>query len=255
MASVAKLQRMLRELGPAEVVRRAAVRVSKTLRTAWRRFSPRWILARRRGAAFDRKYGTTTAGATPMADLAIASESAALGTLAESSPDDQVESILDELGIRFEEFGFVDIGAGRGRVVLLASTRPFRFAWGVEFSSELCEEAKRNVARFREARPTAVPIELHCADATEFALPAGDLVVYLFNPFRAPILEQFVARLERSLADQPRRILVIYANPKHVEVLEASNSLERVRMHDEPLGRSRRNEAHSYAIYRSAPQP
>jgi hypothetical protein len=59
------------------------------------------------------------------------------------------------------------------------------------------------------------------------------------------------AGLESSLADHPRRVLVIYANPKHVEVLDASRSLRRVRAQEEAGARSRRKEAHSYAIYES----
>src|SRR5579863_10298253 len=45
-----------------------------------------------------------------------------------------------------EEFAFIDLGAGMGRAVLLASEMPFREVIGVELNPTLARIARRNLA-------------------------------------------------------------------------------------------------------------
>src|SRR5713101_6823082 len=48
-----------------------------------------------------------------------------------------------------ERFTFVDIGCGKGRILLSALALPFRRIVGVEFSPVLCRIAEKNVASAR----------------------------------------------------------------------------------------------------------
>ncbi len=52
--------------------------------------------------------------------------------------------------------------------------------------------------------------------------PVDPLVVFLFNPFGAATMTRVVANLERTLAEHPRPIYVIYANPLHADLFERS---------------------------------
>ena len=45
---------------------------------------------------------------------------------------------------------FVDLGCGKGRVLLMAVECGFKRVVGVEFAHELCEIAKRNVSIYRK---------------------------------------------------------------------------------------------------------
>jgi hypothetical protein len=59
-------------------------------------------------------------------------------------------------------------------------------------------------------------------DVTEFAFPANPCVLYLFNPFRGPVLKKLMKHLERSFRGRPRQLDLLYANDECVDVLEAN---------------------------------
>ena len=136
--------------------------------------------------------------------------------------------ILQALAIPLAEYTFVDIGSGKGRALLLAAEHGFRRVVGVEIAPELHAAAQQNVAKWREQHSHGPAIDLYLGDAVDFELPAEPLVVYLFNPLPEAALASFLVRLERSLAEQPRAVHVIYHNPLLGDVLEAAAFLERV---------------------------
>ena len=58
---------------------------------------------------------------------------------------------MEILAPRYEGFTFVDLGSGKGRVLLLAALRPFRRVIGVEISASLHTRAQANVEALRGA--------------------------------------------------------------------------------------------------------
>jgi CelD/BcsL family acetyltransferase involved in cellulose biosynthesis/16S rRNA G966 N2-methylase RsmD len=129
----------------------------------------------------------------------------------------------------YEKSTFVDLGAGKGRVLLLAALRPFRRVVGVEISSTLHAEALANAASFGRRNPRARPIECVLADASEYEFPEGDLVVFLYNPFDAQLMEKTCARLLAAVERTARNVGVVYVNPRHAEVFERTGRFERLR--------------------------
>lgn len=121
------------------------------------------------------------------------------------------------------EWSFVDFGCGKGRVLLSAGQRPYGRVVGVEFATELARTAHSNLATMTGRRAQA--IEVVEGDATQFALPETPLVVFLFNPFGSPVIEQVAANIERSYLDAPRPIVVAYLNPEHAHVFGRIGSL------------------------------
>ncbi len=69
-------------------------------------------------------------------------------------------------------------------------------------------------------------VESVCADAREFDLPEGPLLLYLFNPLPEAGLIQILENLEESLRRHPRAVYVLYQNPLPERVLEESPSLK-----------------------------
>jgi len=51
----------------------------------------------------------------------------------------------------------------------------------------------------------------------------------MFNPFERPIVEALLRRIEESLLESPRKIVLIYQNPVHGEVFDQSRCF-RVRL-------------------------
>jgi 16S rRNA G966 N2-methylase RsmD len=121
-----------------------------------------------------------------------------------------IRELLDEAkktGIVFEHF--IDLGSGKGKACFYAAARyRFRRFIGVEFSAPLVQAADRNIKKFGADNICFVN-----ADAADFCLPAGDNLVYLFNPFGEAILVEFL----KNNMDKFRRSrsIIAYANDQH----------------------------------------
>ncbi len=106
--------------------------------------------------------------------------------------------------IDYREYTFIDLGSGKGRMLLMAQALPFKKVVGVELRNELYNQAltnlQKNRARLRYCQP-----ECFNMDATSFEFPDEKLVVCLANPFGPAIMQQVLnnlgASLDRSLRD------------------------------------------------------
>ncbi len=177
---------------------------------------------------FDREHGVDTAAHIQLGELEIKSRNVREGChYAPTSPKYFKEMML-HLNIRYEQFTFVDIGCGKGLVLLLASAYPFRRIIGVEFSDELAAIASRNLASYAGTPQPCKDIECICMDAVEYEFPSDRLVIYFYNSFKGKVLEQFAANLAISIADHPRDVFIVYNNPTEPDVFDALHSIDRV---------------------------
>lgn len=159
--------------------------------------------ARTTGLNYDAEHGIRTEEWLRLDDLdpeAIDPTALKHAVHYQASPLDDLDRLLDAAPLKPETTTLVDIGAGMGRVVLHAARRPFRKIIGIELSPALVKVAEANLTAYNGPRACA-DIEIVCADATNYAFPSGDLVVYLFNPFTAPILRIVIDRLSAHDGD------------------------------------------------------
>ncbi len=221
----------------------AMIRAIPQLGYAWRRHGPAgfvklamynvvYYVRRRRVRAvmpperdaFDEKYGTDTDGIREIRTLdAAILPNARYAVRYGPSGEQGVRASLEKLNIDPCHFTFIDFGAGKGRVLLIAAGLPFRAVVGIEFSRELHEIAVQNIARFPSHLISAGIVTSLCGDAASFPLPASNLVCYFHNPFGPPVLSQVVARLEAH-RDGGYRIIAIYLDPRHHEVFEQTGN-------------------------------
>jgi len=145
--------------------------------------------------------------------------------------------MLGSVVIDFRRFTFVDIGSGKGRVLLMASDYPFRRILGIELLPGLHQIAQENISKYKSDWQKCFAIESVCADAREFVLPTEPPVLYLFSPLPESGLVRFLANLERSLRDHPRPLLLIYHNPLLEHLLLLKPILKKV------------SGTHQYSIY------
>lgn len=144
--------------------------------------------------AFDRERGTETS----RFDL--------LGNYQPTRPS-VVRDALGALDVAPADCTLVDLGAGKGRVLVLAAEHGFRRVVGVEWRPGLAGIARENLAR------TGLQADVFCGDAAEFPLPLGPLVLYAFNPFGPAVLR---AVLERALSVE-RPVRLVYVNPFYAD--------------------------------------
>ncbi len=149
------------------------------------------------------------------------------------------------------EFTFVDMGAGMGRAILLAAAMPFREVVGVELNPTLARIARRNLALWRAAGKTRAATRMVCGDAAEFTLPRGPCLVFLFNPFGAPVMRRLLARIAESFADRPGELDLLYVNNEQEGVLESEAGY--VRLYRGQVRRSRADAIADHAILANQP--
>jgi predicted RNA methylase len=169
-----------------------------------------------RADAFDGRRGTDTSGMVMPWELKDQSNAPIDGNPYASLTSARIRELLVAAESGASETVLVDLGSGKGRVLLVAQEFPFKRIVGVEWSGELHAIAQTNVAI--AAVSGQVPdarFELLQMDAAAYAFPTEPLVVFLFNPFGAATMAHVVANLELTLAAYPRRVIVIYANPLH----------------------------------------
>jgi SAM-dependent methyltransferase len=171
-------------------------------------------------AALDRKYGIQTGGfMIDVGPIGVPGETARHGNPYEPIQLEVFRRIMAALPICPSTFTFVDFGSGKGRALVLAAEYGFRRVIGIEHATRLHEAAKRNVARFQLLSGTRIPIALHRADASEFWLPAEDLVCFFYNPFDEVLMGKVLGNIRASLEAAPRRLFLVYRNPRHGEKL------------------------------------
>ncbi len=174
---------------------------------------------RRAGQRFDAAHNVTTEALIFLGDLDPENVGSGIefATHYEATPVDDAQRLLDASPLTPERSTFVDLGSGMGRIVLLASRRAFRQIIGVEISPALHEIARANRERWPPAEQVCRDIRLVRADAAQYIFPPGDLVVYLYNPFRAPVLDPVLD----ALLAAPRDIALLYHTPLERERIEA----------------------------------
>lgn len=125
-----------------------------------------------------------------------------------------------------ENYTFVDLGCGKGRAVLMASEFGFREVVGVELHASLATIAEANVSVWEAGGRAVCPVRIVCQDATEFMFPEGACLLYLFNPFAAPVMRRLIERIETDFAGRQGMLDLIYFNPEAGELLEAHRGFE-----------------------------
>lgn len=125
------------------------------------------------------------------------------------------------------DFTFLDLGCGKGRALLVASERPFKDVVGVELSVPLAKIARSNATRVARAHPQRTAIRVATGDASDFPLPDGDLVIFLYNPFGPELVARVAAQVEAALRVGGRRIFVVYCTPVAPECFDAVPGLKR----------------------------
>lgn len=166
------------------------------------------VLAVIEDQAFDWRYGVDTSGTIRLKDLAIDSRHVAHGVHYTPTRARYFRAILRALLIPPGSV-FVDFGAGKGRMLLLAAQSGcFRKVVGVEFSVELCRTAEHNIRRFRH-RAGDVRFEVVCGDAADYQVQPDQNVFFMFNPFDHVVMQQVLRHIALSLAERSRPIWVL----------------------------------------------
>ncbi|MGB8543315.1 MAG: hypothetical protein WCD49_16925 [Candidatus Acidiferrales bacterium] len=177
---------------------------------------------------YDRKYHVDTSGEIHLSELDIESPNSAFGNSYQASPPNIIVEMIAALPIRYQDYTFIDIGSGKGLVLFIASNYPFRKIIGVEFSPQLHQIAQENVRSYRSAEQQCTDLELVLSDATQYQIPPGPLVLYMFNPFNEKIVRTLVGNVRASIEANPRPVFILYKNPVANLVFEENKFVKKL---------------------------
>ena len=114
-----------------------------------------------------------------------------------------------------DDFTFIDIGSGKGKVVLLwkqllARTRSRQRTIGIDYYDAFIKTSTLN-----HQKMFGGPGEFLLSDATKLRYSSfgKKLIVYLYNPFNAEILGKVLRQIDNE------EVFVIYNNPVHAGLL------------------------------------
>lgn len=128
-----------------------------------------------------------------------------------------------------DEDVFIDLGSGKGRVVLQAARYPFGRVIGVELSEELNDIARANIDAVKSTLRCG-SVELETADIAEYDVPDDVTVAYVYNAFRGELFDAAVRALLASLDRRQRPLRLIYKTPLEEDRLLATGRAVPVRM-------------------------
>jgi predicted RNA methylase len=161
----------------------------------------------------DRRLGLSTSRKEMVSKLGLVPDLEVDAHDYEPSPWGQLTDAMLTVGLAPSEAILVDIGAGKGRVLVEGLSLGFRRVVGIEASPRLCEQARRNLTHF--ASEERGRWQVVAADAAAWPLPDPPLVLYLFNPFGGARTRRLAAAVEQRLQRSSRDVWVVHYMPEH----------------------------------------
>ena len=177
------------------------------------------------GKKFDLKYSIETRHHIASWDLKIESANKKYAFRYEPIPFREFYSSMNNLQIKFEDYIFIDVGAGKGRALLLASDYPFKELIGIEFSKEIYKIAKNNIEKFKYMSKKA-NFNLLYEDATKYTFPNENIVLFLYNPFDGKVLYDFINKIRQYIKTTKKDFIIIYHYPMYSKLYDKQSFLE-----------------------------
>ncbi len=165
------------------------------------------------------KYRIRTFVPVKLTDLTITN-----ADISKSSPYEAVNYfLLEKLLTAFRRLSpntsIVDLGCGKGRVMVVAAYFGFIRITGIDFAKELCEEASFNMKRTQSVIP-GIHWKVIEGNVPDYIILPEDSVFFMFNPFVEETLVAFLDKLEESRNLFPRKTYFLYASPVYVAALQ-----------------------------------
>ena len=181
----------------------------------------RSALTRAEGRWFDSTRHVDTAGYIPLDQLTLAGSAQSGNDYLAVRPSVARQALARLPQPNYEEYTFIDLGSGKGRLLLVAAEYPFHKIQGVEFAVQLHREAERNIVRYHHSGRRCRDIQSVHMDAREYLFPYGNLMLFFYNPFGIEVMKKVFANLEKAIAETPRHVVVVMINPEFSSVADS----------------------------------
>ena len=162
----------------------------------------------KQSAQFDRRYGTRTYGRL---DVSVGEDKRASPVWGYSAINhDFFREMMQAVPVALKDYSFVDIGAGKGAAVLMASEFPFRRLIGVELNHELVVDALENTRAFNQNTGQNLSPQWDEADFFKWQPPAEPCLFFFNNPFPEALTLTALKHLESLLLERRQRAILVF---------------------------------------------
>lgn len=170
----------------------------------------------RENALYDWRYGVDTQTYLPIADYPFEHQSKSHAIRYEPTYTSTIRMALAAVDeIKSSDVSFVDLGSGKGKVILEALNHHYTQVYGVEFNDDLNRIAEANIEHRYHGLLRATLIH---EDAKSFIFPSDCGVVFCFNPFGPEVLTSVLNHYQQHAKSTQRRVFFVYVNPVHAEL-------------------------------------
>jgi predicted RNA methylase len=164
------------------------------------------------------KYGTNTFIPVDLKELTIKN-----GDIKKASRYEPVSFyMLEKLFAAFRKIStrgsIVDLGCGKGRMMMVAPHFGFNHVTGIDFAKEMCEQATVNMIE-KEKQFSGIKWKVINENILDYCISSSDSTFFMFNPFTEEVLQEFLKKLDDSCHQFPRKIHFLYASPQYQSAL------------------------------------
>lgn len=124
----------------------------------------------------------------------------------------EIEALFEDYHLQ-EDAHFVDVGAGKGRMIFYVNKRFNIPTTGIELNKKVFEMLDANKKAYQIQFPQGAPIYLENVPAQDWKVLPEHTVFYFFNPFSLMIFDQVMQNIRHSLSQNPRQIDIILYYP------------------------------------------
>lgn len=168
-------------------------------------------------SAFDLTHGTDTDGTLRLSEFSVDFENVRYGMSYQPTNPQAIADAMAHFGEMPQDFTLVDMGSGKGRILIGAVEQGFRHVFGVEFVRELNEVARENISVRGIHNAT-----LWTGDAAQYVFPPGNLLIYFGNPFRVEVMRAVIENLRTA---DYEKLYVVYRVPRCSAALDGCGFL------------------------------
>lgn len=164
------------------------------------------------------KYGSSTFVPVELKDLTITNGDKQKASRYEAVSFYMLEKLLTAFQKISEVTAIIDLGSGKGRVLMVAPHFGFTDITGIDFAKELCLQAEVNMKEKEKEFPN-IRWRVLNENVEDYDIASHDSVFFMFNPFTEVVLKNFLDKLNHSCHEFPRSIYFLYASPQYQQLL------------------------------------
>lgn len=180
------------------------------------------ILSAAEDVLFEYRYGLETAKVVEVNRLDISAEDKQHSVRYKPTRVRYFHKLMQALSLP-KSLVFVDVGCGKGRVLLLAAQYGFRRIVGLELSPRLCEIARDNIGVFRRRHLEINETTVVCTNVLQYQLTDDEGIFFLFWPFDRSVTMSFLEMVRQSIDRKPRNVWLIINEFQFLDLLDGDS--------------------------------